>query len=91
MQALDGSLLDKYNPEQFEIIELGNGRDNFTPTKDYINPKMYKNGIESNGNAINRVLVYTIDSIPSKGVYYKADNCDKLLFAPYARVCIRCK
>ena len=85
------TFLDKYNPEQFEIIELGNGRDNFTPTKDYINPKMYKNGIESNGNAINRVLVYTIDSIPSKGVYYKADNCDKLLFAPYARVCIRCK
>lgn len=85
------TFLDKFNPEQFEIIELGNGRDNFTPTKDYINPKIYKNGIESNGNAINRVLVYTIDSIPSKGVYYKADNCDKLLFAPYARVCIRCK
>lgn len=36
------TFLDKYNPEQFEIIELGNSRDNFTPNKDYINPKKHK-------------------------------------------------
>lgn len=29
------TFMDKYNPEQFEIVELGNSRDNFTPTKDY--------------------------------------------------------
>ncbi len=44
------TFLDKYNPEQFEIIELGNSRDNFTPNKDYINPKKHtKDGRILNG------------------------------------------
>lgn len=85
------SWFDKYCPEQFDILELGNGRDNFTPNKDYINPKMYKNGKESNGNALNRVLAYRVDTIPEKGVYYLADNADGYLFAPYARILIRKK
>lgn len=29
------TFLDKYNPEQFEIVTLGIGEDNFTPTKKY--------------------------------------------------------
>ena len=29
------TFLDKYNPDQFEIITLGVGEDNFTPTKKY--------------------------------------------------------
>ena len=29
------TFLDKYNPEQFEIITLGIGEGNFTPTKKY--------------------------------------------------------
>ena len=29
------TFMDKYNPEQFEIITLGIGEDNFTPTKKY--------------------------------------------------------
>ena len=33
------TFLYSYNPEQFEIVALGNSRENFTPTKDYINPK----------------------------------------------------
>lgn len=50
---------------------------------------MIKNDKESNGNAINRVLVY-----PAKGnesVIYKADNSDVLLYAPYARILIKRK
>ena len=85
------SWFDKYCPEQFDILGLGNGRDNFTPNKDYINPKMYKNGKESNGNALNRVLAYRVNTIPEKGVYYLAENADGYLFAPYARILIRKK
>ncbi|MBP3586170.1 MAG: adenine-specific methyltransferase EcoRI family protein [Paludibacteraceae bacterium] len=29
------TFMDKYNPEQFEIVTLGVGEDNFTPTKKY--------------------------------------------------------
>ena len=35
------TFLYSYNPEQFEIVALGNSRENFTPTKDYINPKKH--------------------------------------------------
>ena len=41
------TFMDKYNPEQFEIVGLGNSRDNFTPNKDYENPKkILKQAIE---------------------------------------------
>lgn len=83
------SFLDKYCPEQFEIVALGNGRENFTPTKDYINPIMIKKGKQSNGNALNRVLAYKVDVIPTKDCYYQADNAKGMLFAPYARILIR--
>lgn len=33
--------LDKHNPLQYEIVELGNSRENFTPIKDYKNPKKH--------------------------------------------------
>jgi len=85
------SFLDKYNPEQFEIIGLGNGRENFTPTKDYINPKMVsKDGKITNGGAINRVLAIKVNE-PPKGMCYVSDNLneDEYLVAPYARVLIR--
>ena len=32
------TFLFKHNPSQFEIVALGNSRENFTPNKDYINP-----------------------------------------------------
>ncbi len=80
------TFLDKYNPEQFKIIGLGNGAELFGPNKIYINPVMHKNGKISNGNAINRVLVYRTDE--NAKVYYTADNVDYPLFAPYARILI---
>lgn len=83
------TFLDKYNPEQFEIIGLGNGAELFGPAKIYENPIMIKNKKEYNGNAINRVLVY-----PAKGnenTIYKADNAAYLLVAPYARILINKK
>lgn len=82
------TFLDKYNPEQFSIVGLGNGTELFSPTKIYTNAIMYKNGKTSNGNAINRVLVYPVEKDDVK-IYYTADNSDKVLYAPYARVLIQ--
>ena len=85
------TFLDKYNPEQFEIIELGNSRDNFTPNKDYINPKKHlKNGKVANGGAINCVLAIEQNTVPVGIVYYTSDN-SKYLVPPYARILIRRK
>lgn len=83
------TFLDKYCPEQFEIIALGNSRDNFTPTKDYIEPiKHLKNGSECSGGAINCVLAIEVDNPPVNTVYYTSRN-SRYLVPPYARILIR--
>lgn len=83
------SFLDKYCPEQFEIVALGNSRENFTPNKDYVNPiKVLKTGETKNGNAINCVLAIETEAKPVGQVYYTSDN-SKYLIAPYARILIR--
>ena len=85
------TFLDKYCPTQFEIIALGNSRENFTPTKDYVNPiKVLKNGNTMNGNAINCVLAIARETQPFNEIYYTSDNA-KYLVAPYARILIRRK
>lgn len=84
------TFIDKYNPEQFEIIGLGNSRDNFTPNKDYLNPhKVLRDGTKKNGNAINCVLAIESQKKPNT-VYYISDNSEYLI-APYARVLIKNK
>lgn len=83
------TFLDKYNPDQFEIIALGNSRENFTPNKNYINPiKHLKNGEIANGGAINCVLAIEQEDKPDGVVYYTADNA-KYLIPPYARILIK--
>lgn len=83
------TFLDKYCPEQFEIVALGNSRDNFAPTKDYIEPvKHLKNGSECSGGAINCVLAIEVDTPPANTVYYTSKN-SRYLVPPYARVLIR--
>jgi len=83
------TFLDKYNPQQFEIIGLGNSRDNFTPSKDYINPKkVLKDGSIQNGGAINCVLAIETDKKPDGVVFYTSEN-SKYLLPPYARILIK--
>ena len=85
------TFLDKYCPEQFEIIALGNSRENFMPNKDYINPKkIMKDGSIHNGGAINCVLAIETDEKPTDQIYYTSDN-SKYLIAPYTRILIRRK
>lgn len=82
------TFMDKYNPEQFRIIALGNSRENFTPNKDYKNPKkILKNGNIVNGGAINCVLAINVKEKPND-IYYISDNSD-FLIAPYARILIK--
>lgn len=84
--------LGKYNPDEYEIIGLGNGRDHFTPKLDFINPKAHtQKGKVSNAGMLNRVLAYQVDKKPEKGTYYTADNIDGYLVAPYARILIKKK
>ena len=84
------TFLTKHNPDQFEIVGLGNSRDNFTPNKDYVNPyKVMKDGKKKNGNAINCVLAIET-SIKPKDIYYISEN-SKYLIAPYARILIKNK
>ncbi|QQR77487.1 MAG: adenine-specific methyltransferase EcoRI family protein [Candidatus Moraniibacteriota bacterium] len=85
------TFMDKYNPSQFEIVALGNSRDNFTPNKVYINTKkIMKNGAKQNGNAINCVLAINQTKKPVDIIYYTSDNSDYLV-APYARILIKNK
>ena len=83
------TFLDKYNPKQFKIVGVGNGAELFGPTKTYKNVVIMKNGKAiSNGNAVNRVLVWKLKGPPAKGTYYRLET-GELLFAPYARILIR--
>jgi len=85
------TFMDKYNPLQFEMIGLGNSRDNFTPNKDYIKPKkVLKDGKVVNGGAINCVLIVEVPNKPINQIYYTDDD-GQYLVAPYARILIRKK
>lgn len=84
------SFLDKYNPDQFEIIALGNSKENFSPNKIYENAKkILKDGKVQNGNAINNVLAIETKTPPDNQIYYK--DGDQILIAPYARILIKSK
>ncbi|RXK03605.1 adenine-specific methyltransferase EcoRI family protein [Halarcobacter bivalviorum] len=87
------TFLNKYNPEQFEIVGMTSGRDEFeaTPTKRYINPKQVnKDGSISNGSKVNTSSTILYNTIPD-GVYYKADNADGYLKVLYTRFLIKNK
>ena len=83
------TFIDKYNPEQFEIIAMGNSRGNFTPTKNYINPiKVRKDGTEVSAGNINGSLTINKKEKPRGRVYYKSDNSNYLII-PYVRFIIK--
>ena len=91
------TFLDKYCPEQFEILGLAMGA-----TWDHINDikakKVYKNAIQhsvessktSSGGKINTGPAIKLDSV-AKGKYYTADDVDGVLIMTYARILIRRK
>jgi len=87
------TFLDKYNPEQFEILGITSGRNEFKaiPTKRYINPKQINDdGSVSNGSKANTRSTLLLNEKP-KGIYYIADNADGPLSILYARIVVKRK
>lgn len=87
------TFLDKYNPEQFEILGWTRGIDDFDayPTKRYVNPKQVKpDGTKSNGGKVNTGPNLLLKKRPSN-TYYIAENADGYLEQLYMRVVIKRK
>ena len=87
------TFLEKYNPDQFEILGMTSGRDEFeaTPIKKYINPKQINDdGSITNGSKANTSSTILWATIP-EGVYYIADNIDGYLKVLYTRFLIKNK
>lgn len=87
------SFLDKYCPEQFEIlgITLGN-------TVDYEMTTIYENAIQHNknsstqgGSKVNTRAAILVKNKPEDTVYYTADNADGYLISIYPRILIKKK
>ena len=85
------TFLDKYNPDQFEIlgITLGN-------TVDYEMTRIYKNAIQHNkdgttqgGSKVNTRAAILVKDKPINTVYYTADNVEGYLLSIYPRILIR--
>lgn len=85
------TFMDKYNPEQFELLGLSSGRDEFfsRPTKRYVNPRQYTNGRVSNGGKVNTHANLLLSQPPVGKTYYMADNANGYLLSVYDRILIR--
>ena len=84
------TFLTNYKPTQFEILGLGVGLGNFTPSKAYKNPKKHMtNGKVVGGKAMNYQLSIKVGVIPSKGTYYTDGSL--VMIAPYARILVKFK
>jgi len=87
------TFMDKYNPNQFEILGITSGRDEFEarPTKRYINAiQINEDGSTTNGSKANTRA--TLRSIKRpEGTVYTAKNLKGYLQILYARILIRRK
>ena len=87
------TFLDKYNPNQFEIVGLAPERGKFI-----LQNKKYKNAVQHNrdgstqgGNKVNDGPVLAYNTVPKKFPYYTASNSEKFLQVLYARILIKRK
>jgi len=86
------TFLDKYNPDQFEILGLTSGRDEFEarPTKRYVNARQLKpDGTESNGGKVNTGPALLVALRPTNGTVYGADGVNGYLLRTYMRIIVR--
>lgn len=87
------TFLDKYNPDQFEIlgITLGNTID-YEMTKIYIDAVQHnKNGSTQGGSKVNTRAAILEKEMPTDTVYYTAKNASGYLLSIYPRILIRRK
>lgn len=88
------SFLNKYNPEQFEILGLAPERSDEPVLQlfKYTNAIQHNsNGTQQSGNKVNDGPVIKTKEQPEKYPYYTADNSDGYLQVLYARIIIRFK
>ena len=93
MMGVPITFLDKYNPDQFEILGWTRGVDEFEayPSKRYVNPKQIKpDGVVSNGGKLNTGPNMVRRTKPPN-TYYTADNARGYLEQLYMRIIIRLK
>lgn len=86
------TFLDKYNPDQFEILGWTRGRAEFEarPTKRYVNARQINpDGTESNGGKINTGAALLVAQRPPTGTAYVADGVDGYLVQTYRRMIVR--
>lgn len=95
------SFMDKHCPEQFEILGITSGREEFDkrawPTKRYINAIQHslKNDKTTSGSKVNtgaELLFKDLDELKSftkKDTYYTADGVTGVLYRCYDRLIIR--
>ena len=83
----------KYNPDQFEILGMTSGRNEFEafPTKKYMNPIQHNaDGSKINGSKANTSAAILWKNKPD-GVYYTADKIKGYLTILYTRFLIKNK
>lgn len=85
------TFLDKYNPEQFEIVGITLGN-----TVEYGMTAIYKNAVQHNqngstqgGSKVNTRAALFVTDKPKDKVYYTADNVDGFLISVYPRILIK--
>lgn len=86
------TFLDKYSPDQFEILGWTRGREEFEawPTKRYVKARQIKpDGTESNGGKVNTGPTLLVAQRPAKGTVYLADGVEGYLMQTYMRIIVR--
>lgn len=85
------TFLDKYSPEQFEIIGITLGN-----TIGYSMTKIYENAVQHNqdgsvqgGGKVNTRAAILVKKKPIDKVFYTADNADGYLLSIYPRILIK--
>lgn len=89
------TFLDKYNPEQFDILGISKTwATNFEvkSNKKYTNALQYsQHGNVQSGNKVNDGAVIACEEKPTKGAYYTADESELYLQQKYARIFVKRK
>lgn len=86
--------MNKYCPEQFEIMGITSGRKEFSkeswPTLRYINPVQHNvDGTLQNGSKVNTRSALVTKNV--SGIYYTADNVKYKLKLLYCRILVKNK
>jgi hypothetical protein len=92
MMGVPITYLDKYNPEQFEILGITQSWDDDAGLKKRIYPsqmQIAKNGTHSQVGKLNDGAAIKMETAPPQTTYYKVG--DEIFVKPYCRILIRKK